>query len=66
MKVLNVPDMHCGVCVRRIKKAFLEEHIQNEINLQKKTVTVHKDAEIEKAIELLGDLGFEVKQLERR
>ena len=22
MKVLNVPEMHCGVCVRRIKKAF--------------------------------------------
>lgn len=61
MKVLNVPDMHCGVCVRRIKKALLEEKIQNEVNLQKKTVTIHKDAEAERAAELLGEIGFEVK-----
>ncbi len=61
MKVLNVPDMHDGVCVRRIKKAFLEEHIQNEINLQKKTVTIHKDTEAERAAELLNEIGFEVK-----
>ena len=61
MKVLNVPDMHCGVCVRRIKKALLEEKIQNEVNLQKKKVTIHKDAEAERAAELLGEIGFEVK-----
>ncbi len=61
MKVLNVPDMHCGVCVRRIKKALLEEKIQNEVNLQKKTVTIHKDAEAERAVTLLNEIGFEVK-----
>lgn len=61
MKVLNVPNMHCGVCVRRIKKALLEERIQNEVNLQKKTVTIYKDAEAERAAELLGEIGFEVK-----
>lgn len=59
MKVFNLPDMHCGVCVRRIKKALLEEGIQNEVNLQKRTVTIHKDAEAERAKTLLDEIGFE-------
>lgn len=61
MKVLNVPEMHCGVCVRRIKRALMDESIQNEVNLEKKTVTIHKDAEAQRAIELLEEIGFEAK-----
>ena len=61
MKVLNVPDIHCGVCVKRIEKALSEENIQNETDLKTKTVTIKKDSEARRAAEILSEIGFEVK-----
>ena len=59
MTVFQVPNMHCEMCVARIRKGFIEAGIEAEIVLAQKTVTV-ADAQKEKAAELLDDLGFDV------
>ena len=59
MKILNVPDMHCGHCVRRITDALNQNGIEFEVSLENKTVSVANDSTvIEKTLFVLDDLGF--------
>ncbi|HIT90980.1 MAG TPA: heavy-metal-associated domain-containing protein [Candidatus Merdenecus merdavium] len=60
MTVLKAEDMHCENCVTRINKALGAEGMKYSINLENKTVSVDgNEAEVEKAREILDDLGFE-------
>ncbi len=60
MTILNVPDIHCNKCIERITQALTEEKIVFNANLQSKTVGVNGPKEtVEKAISILGDLGFD-------
>ncbi len=60
MFVLKVNDMMCGKCVERITKALNEAHIDNEVSLENKTVTIDGCEKcLAKAKEILDDLGFE-------
>lgn len=61
MKTLNVPDMHCEMCVKRISTAFGKENIPFEISLESKTVSVN-EGDIPDAKDILDDLGFSVKE----
>lgn len=54
-------DIHCNGCVERIDKAFTEEGIAHNISLEEKTVEA--DCELERAVELLDDLGFEAVEV---
>ncbi|MBO5790624.1 MAG: heavy-metal-associated domain-containing protein [Clostridia bacterium] len=58
MVVLKVENMHCEMCVARIRTAFAAENIEAEILLAQKTVAVAL-ADKEKAIATLDDLGFD-------
>ena len=57
MVTLQVPDMHCKMCVARIQSAFDAAGIEAKIELENKTVTVAIEDK-EKAISELDDLGF--------
>lgn len=54
-------DIHCGGCVDRIDKAFTEAGIAHNISLEDKTVEA--DCALEKAVELLDDLGFDAVEV---
>ena len=56
MKV-EVPDMMCQNCVKRIGDAMAKSNIPVEIFLETKTIEV-EEADLEKAKEILEDLGF--------
>lgn len=58
MRKLNVPDMHCQHCVKRIKDALDTAGISSEIDLAEKTVAVSED-KVKKTISILDDLGFD-------
>ncbi len=61
---LKVDGMMCMHCVHSVEDALkAQEGISNvEINLQEKTVSFNADAALkEKAVEIIEDLGFEVK-----
>ncbi|MCQ2353576.1 MAG: heavy-metal-associated domain-containing protein [Clostridia bacterium] len=60
MRILNVPDMHCMHCVKRIQDALKAEHIDANIDLVSKTVTVF-DEKAETVIGILDDLGFDAE-----
>jgi len=61
MITVQSEDIHCEGCVNRIDKAFSEEGIVHEINLEEKTVKA--ECALEKAIEILDDLGFDAAQV---
>ncbi|MFI3312745.1 MAG: heavy metal-associated domain-containing protein [Eubacteriales bacterium] len=61
MTILQVPGIHCPVCVGRIDKALTAAGIEHTIDLEAKTVTVNS-AQVATVIEELDDLGFEVAQ----
>lgn len=62
MTTLQVPDMHCENCVRRITEALTREGLTFQVNLDQKTVRVDGDAQaVATAVEALDDLGFEAK-----
>ena len=61
MKVLQVPDMHCDMCVKRITKALTDEGIVFHVSLDDKTVMV-EDCKVPQAIKTLDDLGFSAKE----
>lgn len=64
MKVLKSEDMHCGNCVARIEKALGEAKLDFTVNLETKTVTVQgSDESVEKAKELMEDLGFDTVEV---
>lgn len=61
MTILNVPDMHCQNCVRRISAALTAADIPFSVSLDDHTVTIERDSDVEKAKEELGDLGFDAE-----
>lgn len=58
MITLNVPDMHCQVCVNRISVALTEAKIDFSVNLEGQTVSV-EESKVDLAISELDDLGFD-------
>ncbi len=65
MTVLNVPDMHCENCVRRITEALNEENLSFSVSLADKTVSVEGDeVAVQKATQAMDDLGFEAKKVD--
>lgn len=62
MTVLNVPDMHCQNCVKRITNALNAAEIRFIADLDNHTVTIDGDeAAVARAKEELSDLGFEAE-----
>ncbi len=60
MKVLNVPQIHCQNCVKRISQALSQEGIKYEISAEAKTVTID-EKDLGKTLSILDDLGFEAE-----
>ena len=55
---LTVENMHCPKCVERISKALAAANIECKVDLATKTVEIN-DADADKAIEELDDIGFD-------
>ena len=56
---INVPDMHCENCVKRINNALQEAGIKFSVSLEEKTVTVDGCEHcLSTALTELEDLGF--------
>lgn len=56
---INVPDMHCENCVKRINNALEEAGIKFSVDLAEKTVTVDGCEHcLSTALTELEDLGF--------
>ena len=59
MTTLNVPEMHCPHCVKRIDDALNAVDIKHTISLEDKTVTIDGCEHcVKTAISELDDLGF--------
>ena len=59
MRTINVPDMMCENCVKRITNALNEVELKFSVNLAEKTVTVDGCEHcLKTAMEELEDLGF--------
>ena len=59
MTVLNVPDMHCDMCVSRITKVLTDAGLDFKVSLADKTVTVNGcDNCVATAKAELEDIGF--------
>ncbi len=57
--VLNVPDMHCEMCVKRITDSLTKANLKFSVSLADKTVTVDGPAgDVSTAVTELDDLGF--------
>lgn len=64
MAVLKAEDMMCDHCVERIKNGLEGVGIEAKVNLNEKTVTIDDDdAVVDKAKEVLGDLGFFAEEI---
>ena len=60
--VLNVPDMHCEMCVKRITDSLTKANLKFSVSLADKTVTVDGPAgDVSTAVTELDDLGFPAK-----
>lgn len=60
--VLDVPDMHCEMCVKRITDALTTANLQFQVSLADKTVVIDGPAgDVSTAITELDDLGFPAK-----
>ncbi|HPE94516.1 MAG TPA: heavy metal-associated domain-containing protein [Bacillota bacterium] len=59
--MLNIPDMHCEMCVKRIDTALTEKGIAHAIDLGSKTVEVEA-AKLTQAKQVLDDLGFTAEE----
>lgn len=56
---LNVPEMHCEKCVKRITDALNTAGLDFEVSLESKSVTINGcDNCVKTAIDELADLGF--------
>ncbi|NLD33552.1 MAG: heavy-metal-associated domain-containing protein [Clostridiales bacterium] len=63
MTILQVPDMHCENCVRRITEALTREGLAFRVDLAGKTVAVDGDQQaVATAVEALDDLGFDAME----
>ena len=59
MKLINVPDMMCENCVKRITNALNEAELKFQVNLADKTVAIDGCEHcLKTAMEELEDLGF--------
>ncbi len=57
--VLDVPDMHCEMCVKRITDSLTKANLHFSVSLADKTVTIDGDAgAVSTAVTELDDLGF--------
>ena len=64
MTVLKAEDMMCDHCVERINNGLEDEGIQVEVDLSEKTVYIDgDDKDVEKAKDILGDLGFFAEEI---
>lgn len=64
MTVLKAEDMMCDHCVDRIKNGLEDADIDAEVDLGDKTVKIEGgDEVVEKAKEILGDLGFLTEEI---
>jgi copper chaperone len=64
MTVLNVPDMHCEMCVKRITNALTAAKLNFTVSLKDKTVSIDGDeSAVKTAVSELDDLGFEAEKL---
>ena len=63
MTKLEVPDMHCEMCVKRITKALTDAKLTFSVSLRDKTVEIGGDeSAVNSAVAALSDLGFEAKR----
>lgn len=59
MKTLNVPDMQCQNCVKKIDEALTKSDLKHEIHLESKTVSIDGcDKCLAKAYDIVKELGF--------
>lgn len=65
MKVLKSDEMMCDHCVDRIKIGLMDAGIEAEVELNEKSIILPEDDEtvIEKAKEVLGDLGYFAQEM---
>ena len=60
--ILDVPDMHCEMCVKRITDSLTKANLKYSVSLADKTVTIDGAAgDVSTAITELDDLGFPAK-----
>lgn len=58
-RIINVPDMHCENCVRRIREALAEAKVDATVDLKTKTVKVNGCENCyNTAFDEIYDLGF--------
>jgi len=60
---LSVPDISCGHCVSRVKKALGEGGIEAQVDLDSKVVTVDADKE-EAARNILAGIDYPAAKTE--
>ena len=59
MPIINVPDMMCENCVKRITTALTEADLKFSVSLESKSVTIDGCEHcLKTAVEELEDLGF--------
>lgn len=64
MKVLKSEEMLCDHCVDRIKIGLMDAGIEAEVELSDKSIIPEDDDTlIEKAKEVLGDLGYFAQEM---
>ena len=60
--ILDVPDMHCEMCVKRITDSLTKANLKFSVSLSDKTVTIDGPAgDVSTAVTELDDLGFPSK-----
>ena len=63
MIILNVPEMHCENCVRRITEALTAAKLKFSVSLADKTVLIDgDDTAVSLAVSELDDLGFSAER----
>lgn len=64
MRKLNVPDMSCEHCVRRITEALTDAGLDFRVDLPTHTVEVAgEDEALQTAIAALDDIGYEASSV---
>ena len=60
--ILDVPDMHCEMCVKRITDSLTKANLKFSVSLSDKSVTIDGPAgDVSTAVTELDDLGFPSK-----
>lgn len=64
-KILYIPEMNCGHCEEKIKKAIND--LSGEVisvDLQAKKVEIYCSKSNEEIVDSIGDYGFDVEKIE--